>query len=339
MKKEKKDKGDFVKLYVPELLQLVESGDEKMCLMMAQLEYWFKVKPDGFYKFMTPAKGDNLSYRAGDSWTEEMGMSDTKIANGLKPICTRYQSYSAYKMEKGDKFKGKFYCSYFHKPSHQTYYFRNHDVVNEALESLSLGKKSTIFLEKHSTKVGNAEKGFSGHTETTIPDFIDVEVVYTENNQKNNQKNNPHTIQEREEENSHFREKREKDVIKEKEDGNDFHYNEHYSNEEDIVQGIIEDEDEWQAAKNLAVPFPADFELTEEMISWAKEKKPQIDVKDSTDKFKIYNAGNFNKDWYRKWQLWILSEKTTAGNSSVTSGSSQVEFYKGTKGRYDHLVD
>jgi hypothetical protein len=38
--KEKKNKKDFVKLYVPEILQLVDSGDEKMCLMMAQLEYW-----------------------------------------------------------------------------------------------------------------------------------------------------------------------------------------------------------------------------------------------------------------------------------------------------------
>ncbi len=56
-KKNKKSKEEFVKLYVPELRQLVESGDEKMCLVMAQCEYWFGHKPDGFYKFMSPAKG------------------------------------------------------------------------------------------------------------------------------------------------------------------------------------------------------------------------------------------------------------------------------------------
>ncbi len=62
MKKEnKKSKEEFVKLYVPELRQLVESGDEKMCLVMAQCEYWFGHKPDGFYKFMSPVKGDNPS--------------------------------------------------------------------------------------------------------------------------------------------------------------------------------------------------------------------------------------------------------------------------------------
>jgi hypothetical protein len=100
MKKEnKKSKEEFVKLYVPELRQLVESGDEKMCLVMAQCEYWFGHKPDGFYKFMSPAKGDNPAYRQGDSWTEEMGMSSTKIANALKPICTHYPSFTAYKNE------------------------------------------------------------------------------------------------------------------------------------------------------------------------------------------------------------------------------------------------
>jgi hypothetical protein len=30
-------KKEYVKLYVPELVQLVESGDEKMCLIMAHL--------------------------------------------------------------------------------------------------------------------------------------------------------------------------------------------------------------------------------------------------------------------------------------------------------------
>lgn len=185
MKKEnKKSKEEFVKLYVPELRQLVESGDEKMCLVMAQCEYWFGHKPDGFYKFMSPAKDDNPAYREGDSWTEEMGMSNTKIANALKSICTHYPSYTAYKNEAGDKFKGKFYCSYYHKPSHQTHYLRDHEKTNAALKSLSLEKRSTIFREKHSSKVRNDEKDFSGDTETGYPEIIEAEVVYTENTTK-----------------------------------------------------------------------------------------------------------------------------------------------------------
>jgi hypothetical protein len=51
--KKQKEYKRICELYVPELMQLVNSGDEKMCLMMAQLEYWFGIKPDGFYKFMT----------------------------------------------------------------------------------------------------------------------------------------------------------------------------------------------------------------------------------------------------------------------------------------------
>src|SRR5687768_4389922 len=128
-KKGEENNGDkFVTLYVKELKQLVENGDEKMCLMMAQLEYWFGIKPDGFYKFMNPPKEENPAYKEGDSWVEELGMSKDKIGSALKQICTSYKSFTNYKAAE-NKFQGKFYCSYYHKPSHQTYYFRNHELT------------------------------------------------------------------------------------------------------------------------------------------------------------------------------------------------------------------
>jgi hypothetical protein len=322
MKNEKnnKNKEDFVKLYVPELMRLVDSGDEKMCLMMAQLEYWFGIKPAGFYKFMSPAKGDNPAYRKGDSWTEEMGMSNIKIGNGLKPICTHYQSFTDYKKVVGDKFKGKFYCSYYHKPSHQTYYLRNHILVNEALESLSLGNKSSIFQEKHSSKIGNEEKEISGNTETNVPEVIEAEVIYTETNAKNTQKNNSNTTQEREEENSHF-----ENIINKKEEVRDS-YNE-YCSDEDSFQAIPD----WQAAKNVEVPFPADFELTEDMIGWAKANNPGLDeqrIQHSTKKFEYYHKDNKNKDWLKKWQLWIMDENPKFSNSSGKTQPSQSDIYR-----------
>ena len=64
------------------------------------------------------------------------------------------------------------------------------------------------------------------------------------------------------------------------------------------------------------------------MISWAKEKKPQVNVQEATNKFKIYHADNVNKDWYKKWQLWILSENPASGNSSVKSKPSQMDVYR-----------
>ncbi|MCA1626004.1 MAG: hypothetical protein LC778_19850 [Acidobacteria bacterium] len=325
----KKDSTEFVKLYVPELLQLIESGDEKTCLVWAQCEYWFGHKPDGFYKFMSPAKGDNSAYRDGDSWTEEMGMSDTKINNAFKPICTHYRSFTAYKNEVGDKFKGKFYCSYYHKPSHQTYYLRDHDKTNAALKSLSLEKRSNIFREKHSSKVGNDEKVFSGDAETSFPDIIEGEVIYTETTTKNNQENNTDMTQERED-SSHFfaneikkEEEENKNVMQEEEDV----YEPSTDNVDCFENGVsaLNPNIAWQSQQEFVVPFPSDFELTEEMVAWAENKKPEIDVHDSTDKFKIYHADNLSKHWLKKWQIWIRNERTVKGTSYTSGKKSRAD--------------
>ncbi len=333
----KKSKKEFVKLYVPELMQLVESGDEKMCLLMAQCEYWFGHKPDGFYKFMSPAKGDNRAYREGDSWTEEMGMSSTKIANALKPICTPYPSYTAYKNEEGDKFKGKFYCSYYHKPSHQTQYLRNHDITNAALKSLSLEKRSDIFREKHSSKIGNDEKVISGDTETGCPEIIEAEVVYTENTTKTTQESNSEKTQERED-SSHFspdqikkeeikKEEEDMDAMQEAEAEEVYEPSADSVDSPDSRNSMVKAEAAWQSPQKYPVPFPADFELTEEMIGWAESKRPEIDVHESTEKFKINHADNSDKDWLKKWQLWIMNERAAKGTSYAPGKPSQMEEY------------
>ncbi len=343
-KSEKKESSDFVKLYVPELMQLVESGDEKMCLIMAQVEYWFTHKPDGFYKFMSPAKGDNPAYRAGDSWTEEMGMSDTKIANALKPICTHYKTLTAYKNEEGDKFKGKFYCSYYHKPSHQTFYLRNHDLVNAALKRLSLEKRSNIFREKNSSKAGNDEKTFSGNTETGFPEILEAEVVYTENTTETNQENNAYSTQEREE-SSHFfpdtikNEEEENKNVMQEEGEEVFRPSADYVADPANGISVVDGKGAWQTPQQIEVPFPVDFELTEEMIAWAEDKKPDIDVQDSTEKFKIYHAGNSIKDWFGKWQLWIIQERATKGNGYTSGKPSQADIFRESIGMFEGYTD
>jgi hypothetical protein len=340
MKKEnKKSKEEFVKLYVPELRQLVESGDEKMCLVMAQCEYWFGHKPDGFYKFMSPAKGDNAAYREGDSWTEEMGMSNTKIANALKPICTHYPSFTAYKNEAGDKFKGRFYCSYYHKPSHQTHYLRDHDRTNAALKSLSLEKRSPIFREKHSSKVRNGEKDFSGDTETGCPEIIEAEVVYTENTTKTTQESSSDKTQERED-NSHFspdeinkeeeikKEEEIRDAMKEEEAAEVYEPSGDSVDSLDNRNSVVNAKNSWQSPQKYPVPFPADFELTEEMIAWAESNKPEIDVHESTKIFKIHHADNVSEDWSKKWKSWIMRERTAKGTTYAPKKPSKGDVYR-----------
>lgn len=314
-KKGKKQSQEFVKLYVPELLQLMESGDEKSCLMMAQLEYWFGKYQDGFYKFMTAPKEENPAYKRGDSWVEDMGMSKDKIENALRPICTRYKSQSDYKAAT-DKFKGKYYCSYYHKPSHKTYYLRNHDLTNKALASLSLEKKSSIFRAKHSSKSmkqkysvpERAETRFPGNGENVFAEAGIDGVVYTKNikysTQREIESHSPSEVV-TQESNGIF------EPVK-------FDENSEDSNALATISVGKQTKLQNDTTRNGKKPFPEDFQLTEEMRAWAVVKRPDIDVESVTDKFIHYHKNNYKDDWKKAWELWILNE-----NSPVSQNNSR----------------
>ena len=115
--------------YYPELVQ--KTGSINAALMMAQLEFWFKVtegKP--FYKFLEPC-GHEL-YKAGDSWAEELGMTSSEIRSAFKRIGTIYKSKRAF-MESQDVFKGKPYASYYDRIRKTTYYLRNTEKAQQMM--------------------------------------------------------------------------------------------------------------------------------------------------------------------------------------------------------------
>ena len=117
--------------YVKELHSI--AGGVLGCLVMQQLDYWFENHPEGFYKFLLPS--EHPAYKNGDSWTEELGMSVDEFRTAFDKIGLRYKSKSEFDKAE-DKFKGKFYCSYVDRRSNLTYYFRNHDLVDAALDGL-----------------------------------------------------------------------------------------------------------------------------------------------------------------------------------------------------------
>ncbi|MCW3479978.1 hypothetical protein OL229_10495 [Neisseriaceae bacterium JH1-16] len=124
--------------HVPYLRELVEpAGSITAAILMAQLEYWFERKPDGFYKYQVPVLSETSKgfYREGDSWQEELGMSANEFRTAFDRIGVRYNSKSQY-YGAADKFKGKFYCSYIDKRSNVTRYFRNNQEVDGLLERL-----------------------------------------------------------------------------------------------------------------------------------------------------------------------------------------------------------
>ena len=163
--------------YVKELHAI--AGGVLGCLVMQQLDYWFENHPEGFYKFLLPS--DHPAYKAGDSWTEELGMSKDEFRTAFDKIGIRYKSKSEFD-KADDKFKGLFYCSYVDRRSNLTYYFRNHDAVDAALDNLlsnleskpsksgaaSAGKPQLdgdFTVKRESRFTGNQESCFTGKQE------------------------------------------------------------------------------------------------------------------------------------------------------------------------------
>lgn len=117
--------------YVKELMPIAQSVTG--CILMQQLDYWFERCPNGFYKFQSAV--DHPAYRVGQSWVEELGISADRFRIAFDRIGVRYISKSDYR-KAPDKFKGRFYCSYYDRRTGLTHYLRNHELLDKRLDAL-----------------------------------------------------------------------------------------------------------------------------------------------------------------------------------------------------------
>ena len=164
--------------YLPDLRPI--AGSVTASILMQQLDYWFSQKPDGFYKFLSPCGHE--AYREGDSWEEELAFSVDEFRTAFDRIGVRHGSKKAYKaaVASGSEFIAeakdgtttvKFYSSYHDKIKGLTFYFRNHPVVDERLNSLVSGnfpvngKSPSTEMEKPSSV--NGESPVHLYTEIT----------------------------------------------------------------------------------------------------------------------------------------------------------------------------
>lgn len=109
-------------------------GTINATLLFNRLEFRFGSSDkytDGFFKFTASCPGHKL-YKEGDSWLEETTMSREEFDTAYLRIGTRHKSKSAFDLDP-DPFKGMMYCSYVNKIDHVTYYFRNHELVDNLL--------------------------------------------------------------------------------------------------------------------------------------------------------------------------------------------------------------
>lgn len=169
--------------YVKEIMPL--AGSVTGCILMQQLDYWFERYPDGFYKFQDAAPG-HPQYEDGKSWTEELGFTLTEFRGAFDRIGVRHKSKSDW-TSAADKFQGKFYCCYTDRRAGLTFYFRNHEQLDRALDALMQAPvrsappqpgsggmqfqakpavKAPLLPSKQPQFTGDQETGFSGNDES-----------------------------------------------------------------------------------------------------------------------------------------------------------------------------
>jgi hypothetical protein len=130
-------------IYNKDLNYLTESVTAS--ILMQQLDYWIdwceqeksanRRQPgyEELYKFLEPCS--NRKYKEGESWVEELGFTVTEFRSAFDKIGIRYKSKKEYSQH-DDPFQNKFYCSYHDKIKGVTFYFRNHELVDKALDIL-----------------------------------------------------------------------------------------------------------------------------------------------------------------------------------------------------------
>lgn len=144
--------------YVKELQPL--AGSVAGCILMQQLDYWFERFPDGFWKFLEPS--NHSKYRPGDSWIEELGLSVDEFRTAFDRLGIRYKSKGIFD-EAQDKFQRKFYCSYQDRRENLTHYYRNHDLVDKALDELITNKEQAVTVNGESPVTVKWEPPFTGN--------------------------------------------------------------------------------------------------------------------------------------------------------------------------------
>ena len=159
--------------YIKQLRHL--AGSVTAAILMQQLDYYFKDYEDGFYKFLQPC--DNEFYREGDSWIEELAFSEEEFRTAFDKLGVRYSSKRQFEARPvaerflDNKGQPRFYASYHDKKQGQTWYFRNHALVDEALDNLFHNVKqvpATATVNRESRVTVNRESRVTVNRESRV---------------------------------------------------------------------------------------------------------------------------------------------------------------------------
>lgn len=159
------------------------AGSVTATILWQQMEHNFgRKKYQPFYKFMEPC--DHPAYTERDSWCEELAFSPDEFRNAFSKIGVKYDSKKEFiaSQEAGEMFfneKGeeKMYAAYYDKLGRQTFYYRNHQLVEKQLFEITFGTPPSPQMAFPSPETNFANLAGSGNP---IPIYTDIptEITY-----------------------------------------------------------------------------------------------------------------------------------------------------------------
>lgn len=294
--------------YIKELKHLPLVKSTNACILMQQIEYWMERSPKRtFYKFAAPPSTEQYRYKVGQSWVEELGISQNEFTSAFDQIGVRYRSKREYNAAKlaGDEFQGKYYCSYFDKISRLTHYFRNDGKVEEAINIVrELANESAENGKDEFSKSINSDSreiestSLEVHEDASESSYTPSD-TYIENNE------------EREEEGEALSQSS---------------FSKRGGEEEIVVvdTNVINAEDGF--AKRIAIP--KDFSPTLDEEYRAMLDFPEISPSQVTAKFIEYYRGCATKltlrAWHQRWWDWVSSERSKANSDLLEEEHSEI---------------
>jgi hypothetical protein len=83
-------------------------------------------------------------------------------------------------------------------------------------------------------------------------------------------------------------------------------------------------------------PLPVDWNVSEEMTAWAKQKAPNVISRIATERFLThFRDSGRKKDWDKTWRNWILGDEQRFQERNSNNGNSGGQVNRPYQGRRD----
>ena len=132
------DEDNFVISYRPSWREI--TGSVNATILLQQIRHrWRRNDSQPFYKFREPPKTPNQFYRAGDSWTEELGFTPAELKGALKKISKPLKKGE---LENFTEALADHFVGTFRDQQHRTWYYFNEGYFNQKLIELYSQEKA-----------------------------------------------------------------------------------------------------------------------------------------------------------------------------------------------------